>query len=129
MFRGKVERHLNLLIPIVIMSRTSWKSLSPESLVSALIPHISQQTSLLPTLHQQLGLPPSALEADLSALREALLKTVEDCVESRRKEITDWAARCESVESRCKRLEAALGRRTGSIGEVKKQNVRFETVV
>ena len=108
------------------MSRSSSrKSLTPESLVSVLIPHISQQTSLLPTLHAQLGLQPSALEADLTSLREALLKTVEDCVENRRKEINEWAARCESVESRCKRLETALGRRNGSIGEVKKQNVRL----
>ncbi|KAG8816432.1 hypothetical protein FRC19_000363, partial [Serendipita sp. 401] len=58
------------------MSRPSRKSLTPESLVSVLVPHITQQTLLLPTLHTQLGLPPSALESDLCALREALLKTL-----------------------------------------------------
>ena len=106
------------------MSRsTSRKSLTPESLVSVLVPHISQQTLLLPTLHQQLGLPPSALESDLSALREALLKTVEDCVNNRKKEISQWDKRCENVELRCRRLENALGRRGASLADVKKLNV------
>lgn len=106
------------------MSRSSSrKSLTPESLVSVLIPHISEQTLLLPDLHQQLGLPPSALESDLSALREALLKTVEDCVNNRKREIDQWNERCESVEARCRRLENALGRRAASLAELKRVNV------
>jgi Ase1/PRC1/MAP65 family protein len=106
------------------MSRSSSrKSLTPESLVSVLVPHISQQTLLLPTLHAQLGLPPSALESDLTALREALLKTVEDCVNNRKKEITQWEAKCEGVEARCRRLENAMGRRAASLAELKKQTV------
>lgn len=113
-----------MLTPDTTMSRsTSRKSLTPESLVSVLVPHISQQTLLLPTLHQQLGLPPSALESDLSALREALLKTVEDCVNNRKKEILQWSERCENVEVRCRRLENALGRRGASLADVKKLNV------
>lgn len=106
------------------MSRsTSRKSLSAESLVSVLVPHISQQTLLLPSLHAQLGLPPSALEADLSALREALLKTVEECVNTRKKEISDWSDRCDAVEARCRRLENAMGRRAASLVELKKVDV------
>ncbi|PVF98682.1 hypothetical protein CPB86DRAFT_814523 [Serendipita vermifera] len=106
------------------MSRSSSrKSLTPESLVSVLVPHISQQTLLLPTLHAQLGLPPSALESDLADLREALLKTVEDCVSNRKKEITQWEAKCEGVEARCRRLENAMGRRAASLAELKKQTV------
>lgn len=106
------------------MSRSAGRSsLTPESLVSALLPHISKQTSLLPTFHTQLGLPPSALESDLSALREALLQTVEECVNNRRKEIDAWEERCEKVERRCRRLENALGRRASSLGNAKKQTV------
>ncbi|KAG8796120.1 hypothetical protein FRC17_008028, partial [Serendipita sp. 399] len=105
------------------MSRPSRKSLTPESLVSVLVPHITQQTLLLPTLHTQLGLPPSALESDLCALREALLKTVEECVETRKKEIVQWEEKCEGVELRCRRLENALGRRAVSLAELKKVEV------
>lgn len=106
------------------MSRSTGRSsLTPESLVSALLPHISKQTLLLPTLHAQLGLPPSALESDLSALREALLQTVETCVSNRQKEIDAWEEKCEIVERRCRRLETALGRRASSLGGVKKQTV------
>lgn len=103
-------------------------SLTPEAVVSALLPYLTLQTSKLPTLHAQLGLPASALQSDLLALRDALLKTVEDCVSTRQKEIQDWADRCDGVEDACSSLMKALGSHAknglmSSFGDLRKQLV------
>jgi protein regulator of cytokinesis 1 len=128
LFLGRRNSNSAVFVLTVTRSRTMSRSagrssLTPESLVSVLLPHISKQTLLLPTLHTQLGLPPSALEADLSALREALLQTVENCVSNRQREIDAWEEKCENIERRCRRLENALGRRASSLGNAKKQTV------
>ncbi len=102
---------------------TSSSAITPETVVSTLLPHLTKQTSKLPTLHAQLGLPTSALESDLRALRDALLKTIEDCVHTRQKEIQDWADRCDGVEDACLRLSRALGAKAASFAEIKKQTV------
>lgn len=104
-------------------------------LLNSLHTHLQTQTQLLPTLHLQLGLPSSALEDDLKALQEELVKGVEKQVEARRKEVEEWMGRCDVVERECVRYTKALGgnvKSTGnSIGELRKEAVlprRYELV-
>ncbi|KAF9451602.1 hypothetical protein P691DRAFT_699098 [Macrolepiota fuliginosa MF-IS2] len=100
---------------------------SLTALLNSLHTHLQTQTQLLPTLHSQLGLPPSALEDDLEALQEELVKGVEKQVETRRKEVEEWMSRCDVVEKECIRYSKALGgniKSTGnSVGELRKEAV------
>lgn len=102
-------------------------SITPESLVQELLPQITLQTAQLPTLHTQLGLASSALEQDLETLRKALIRTVEDVVHTRQKDVQEWADRCDMLEDSCVRLSKALGPSAKSlgatVGELRKQLV------
>lgn len=102
-------------------------SITPESLVQELLPQITAQTAQLPTIHTQLGLASSALEQDLETLQKALLKTVEDVVHTRQREVQEWADRCDKLEDSCIRLSKALGPSAKSVGatvgELRKQSV------
>ncbi|TRM59017.1 microtubule associated protein-domain-containing protein [Schizophyllum amplum] len=105
------------------------------SLLNSLHSHLQTQTTLLPTLHNQLGLPSNALEDELSRLQTQLLAQVEELVHSRQKEVEEWAQRCEQVEDACIRYSRALGgnvKATGaSVGELRKEKVlpkRYEAV-
>ncbi len=95
------------------------------SLLNSLHSHLQAQTQLLPTLHVQLGLPPTALEEELLAIQENLMKSVESQIESRRKEVEMWTEKCEAVEENCSCYTKALGgniKSTGSsIGELRKE--------
>lgn len=105
------------------------------SLLNSLHTHLQSQTQLLPTLHNQLGLPPTALADDLSALQKELTGCVERQIDARRKEVDQWMCKCEEVEKQCIRYANALGghgKATGSsVGEIRKEQVlpkRFERI-
>jgi protein regulator of cytokinesis 1 len=79
------------------------------SLLNSLHTHLQTQTQLLPTLHAQLGLPPTALADELSSLQQALTRCVEDQISSRRKQVLELEERCENLESECHSYSLALG--------------------
>ncbi|KAH9042589.1 microtubule associated protein-domain-containing protein [Lactarius pseudohatsudake] len=79
------------------------------SLLNSLHTHLQTQTQLLPTLHAQLGLPPTALADELASLQKALTRCVEDQISSRRKQVHELEERCENLESECHSYSAALG--------------------
>lgn len=79
------------------------------SLLNSLHTHLQTQTQLLPTLHAQLGLPPTALTDELSSLQKALTRCIEDQISSRRKQVHELEDRCENLESECHHYGAALG--------------------
>ncbi|KAJ7040686.1 microtubule associated protein [Mycena alexandri] len=60
--------------------------LTLTTLLNSLHTHLQSQTQLLPTLHAQLGLPPSALEDELKTLQQQLMRSVEAQIDTRRKE-------------------------------------------
>ncbi|PPR07863.1 hypothetical protein CVT24_005600 [Panaeolus cyanescens] len=84
-------------------------SMALTALLDSLHTHLQSQTQILPTLHAQLGLPPSALEDELMVLKEQLLDGVEKQVDKRRKEVQEWTDNCEEVERTCLRYTKALG--------------------
>ncbi|KAH9975460.1 microtubule associated protein-domain-containing protein [Lactifluus volemus] len=79
------------------------------SLLNSLHTHLQTQTQLLPTLHAQLGLPPTALADELSSLQKALTRCVEDQISSRKKQVHELEERCENLESECHSYSIALG--------------------
>ncbi|KDR79106.1 hypothetical protein GALMADRAFT_92933 [Galerina marginata CBS 339.88] len=95
------------------------------SLLNSLHTHLQSQTQLLPTLHAQLGLPPSALEDELRTLQEQLVQSVEAQIDRRRKEVELWMEKCSDLENHCLRYTKALGgniKATGSsLGELRKE--------
>ncbi|KAF8987032.1 hypothetical protein BDZ89DRAFT_1055538 [Hymenopellis radicata] len=52
--------------------------------LNSLHSHLQAQSHLLPSLHDQLGLPVSALEEELAAIKQILIDSVEAQIESRR---------------------------------------------
>lgn len=114
---------------------SSSSPLTLTTLLNSLHTFLQSQTQLLPTLHAQLGLPPSALEDELEALQQQLMRSVEAQIDLRRKEVDDWMHNCESVEAACMNYAKSLGgnvKATGSsLGELRKQTVlpvRYEMV-
>ncbi|THU93332.1 hypothetical protein K435DRAFT_670441 [Dendrothele bispora CBS 962.96] len=97
------------------------------NLLNTLHSHLQTQTQLLPTLHAQLGLPPTALEDELKSLQQNLMQSVEAQVESRQKEVEKWIKKCDLVEVECIKYSKALGgniKATGtSVGELRKETV------
>ena len=83
--------------------------LTITSLLDSLHTHLQTQTQLLPTLHAQLGLPPTALADELASLQKALTRCVEDQISSRRKQVHELEERCENLESECHSYSVALG--------------------
>lgn len=117
------------------MTPQSSSAMTLTSLLNSLHTHLQTQTQLLPTLHAQLGLPPTALEDELKALQEQLVKGVEKQIDLRRKEVEGWMEKCDRVENECLRYCKALGgniKATGSsVGELRKEQVlprRYELV-
>ncbi|THH10768.1 hypothetical protein EW146_g8269 [Bondarzewia mesenterica] len=102
---------------------------SITSLLDSLHTHLQSQTQLLPTLHAQLGLPPTALADELSALQQTLTQCVEDQIDGRRKQVNEWTAKCEEVEEECQRYGIALGSHikgagpSSTMGEAHKEQV------
>ena len=86
------------------------------SLLDSLHTHLQQQTQLLPTLHAQLGLPPTAIEDELQSLQQQLVEGIERQIDARRKEVHAWVERCELVENECVRYSKALGGNTKVAG-------------
>ncbi|KAG8730219.1 hypothetical protein FRC11_007237 [Ceratobasidium sp. 423] len=84
-------------------------SLTAETLLASLHEHLAFHTSLLPQLHAQLGLPPTALATELQELRTILADAVEERVERRKRDVAMWAEKCEELERRCKDYSTALG--------------------
>lgn len=113
------------------MSNASSSSGSITSLLNSLHSHLQSQTQLLPTLHNQLGLPDTALEDELSSLQRTLTQCVEDQIDGRRKEVEMWLRKCEDVEEECARYHLALGAYasssskgiTGIVAESRKEHV------
>ncbi|KAJ6504120.1 microtubule associated protein [Mycena vitilis] len=109
--------------------------LTLTTLLNSLHTHLQSQTQLLPTLHAQLGLPPSALEDELKNLQQQLMQSVEAQIDLRRKEVESWMEKCDSIEAECVKYAKALGgnvKATGSsLGELRKEKVlpaRYEMV-
>ena len=105
------------------------------SLLNSLHTHLQSQTQLLPTLHNQLGLPQTALADDLSALQKQLAECVENHIDHRRKQVDEWMGKCDTVERDCVRYSQALGGHMkaagSSVGEVRKEQVlpkRFDMI-
>ncbi|KAL4247812.1 MAP65/ASE1 family protein [Abortiporus biennis] len=105
------------------------------SLLNSLHTHLQSQTQLLPTLHAQLGLPPTALTDELSTLQQQLAQCIESQIDTRRKQVDEWMQKCADVEEECIRYTKALGghmKSTGSsVGELRKEQVlpkRFELI-
>ena len=105
------------------------------SLLDSLHTHLQHQTQLLPTLHAQLGLPPTAIEDELKSLQQQLVEGIERQIDIRRKEVHTWVEQCELVENECVRYSKALGGNTKvagvSVAELKKEPVlprRYEMV-
>ncbi|KAG5652554.1 hypothetical protein H0H81_004615 [Sphagnurus paluster] len=110
-------------------------SLTLTTLLNSLHTHLQTQTQLLPTLHAQLGLPPTAVEDELKTLQKQLMESVESQIEIRRQEVERWMEKCYAVEVECLRYSKALGgniKATGSnVGELRKEMVlprRYEMV-
>ncbi|KAF5381777.1 hypothetical protein D9615_005436 [Tricholomella constricta] len=110
-------------------------SLTLTALLNSLHTHLQSQTQLLPTLHAQLGLPPTALEDELRALQQQLMQSVEEQINTRRKEVEMWTEKCDAVEVECIRYSKALGgniKATGTnVGDLRKEMVlpkRFDMV-
>lgn len=103
-------------------------ALTPESLIASLQQSLSHHATLLPALHAQLGLAPSALTMELEQLQSTLRDVVECQITKRRQEVDDWMGRCDGIERECLDLVACLGghARTGqkSVGELRKVQVR-----
>jgi protein regulator of cytokinesis 1 len=109
--------------------------LTLTSLLNSLHSHLQSQTQLLPTLHLQLGLPPSALEDELQVIQQQLIQSVEAQIEVRRKEVEAWLEKCDAVEKECLLYAKALGGNAksagSSVGELRKEQglpKRFELV-
>lgn len=104
---------------------TSGISLTLTSLLDSLHTHLQSQTQFLPTLHAQLGLPPTALEDELQALQQHLVQSVESHIDVRRKQVEEWLGKCNSVEGVCVRYGKALGGNVkvagASLGELRKE--------
>ncbi|CAE6441529.1 unnamed protein product [Rhizoctonia solani] len=84
-------------------------SLTAETLLASLHEHLAFHTALLPQLHAQLGLPPTALATELQELRTVLADAVEERVERRKRDVAMWVGKCEELEQRCKDYSTALG--------------------
>ncbi|KAI0313957.1 microtubule associated protein-domain-containing protein [Amylostereum chailletii] len=100
---------------------------SITSLLNSLHSHLQSQTQLLPTLHAQLGLPPTALADELSALQQSLTQCVEDQIDGRRRQVEEWMTRCSAVEEECQSYGIALGSNVkgagNTVGELRKEHV------
>ncbi|KDN35306.1 hypothetical protein RSAG8_11692, partial [Rhizoctonia solani AG-8 WAC10335] len=79
------------------------------SMVASLHEHLAFHTALLPQLHAQLGLPPTALATELQELRAVLADAVEERVERRKRDVAMWADKCDQLERQCKDYFTALG--------------------
>ncbi|KAL0958711.1 hypothetical protein HGRIS_014041 [Hohenbuehelia grisea] len=105
------------------ISNTPSSNTSLTSLLNTLQSHLQSQIHQLPTLHAQLGLPPSALQDELSLLQDKLMHTVEVQMDARRKEVDEWMGKCSGVEEDCVKYTKALGgniKATGStVGEIR----------
>ena len=103
-------------------------AMTVDSLLSSLQSHLTSQTPLIPVLHAQLGLPPTALTDELSELHAALVDCVNRKIDERRKEVSQWMEKCDLQETECVKLGRALGSHvkvvTSSVGELRKQQVR-----
>ncbi|CAE6385895.1 unnamed protein product [Rhizoctonia solani] len=84
-------------------------SLTAETLLASLHEHLAFHTALLPQLHAQLGLPPTALATELQELRTVLADAVEERVERRKRDVAMWAEKCDDLERRYKDYSVALG--------------------
>ena len=102
-------------------------SLTLTSLLNSLHTHLQSQTQLLPTLHLQLGLPPTALADELKAIEAQLIQSVESQINARRKEVGSWIEKCETCENECILYTKALGGNARSaginVGELVKEQV------
>jgi len=88
---------------------------------------LQHETANLPSIFNQLGLPPTALEDEFKTLQQNLLQSVETQVELRQKQVEQWIEKCELVEQECLKYSKALGgniKATGtSVGELRKEMV------
>ena len=99
-----------------------------DLLLNSLHTHLTSQTPIIPVLHAQLGLPPTALTDELGELHSALVDCVDRKIEDRRKEVGEWMEKCSQLEGDSLKLARALGSHAkvvaGSVGELRKEQVR-----
>ncbi|OCH93159.1 hypothetical protein OBBRIDRAFT_771990 [Obba rivulosa] len=105
------------------------------SLLNSLHTHLQSQTQILPTLHNQLGLPATALADELSTLQQRLTDCIEEQIDVRRRQVDEWFVKCNGVEGECIRYGKALGgnlKASGtSVGEIRKEQTlpkRYEII-
>lgn len=98
-----------------------------ESLLSSLQAHLTSQTPIIPSLHAQLGLPPTALTEDLAELHATLVDCVDKKIEERKRQVSEWMEKCVALENESLGFTKALGSHVkviaGSVGELRKQQV------
>ncbi|KAG8904581.1 hypothetical protein FRB99_001544 [Tulasnella sp. 403] len=110
-------------------------ALTPDTLLASLHQHLSHHATLLPALHAQLGLPPSALAVELEHLQTTLCEVVESQITKRQQEVNECMRRCDLVERECLELVKCLGgnaRNVQSVGELRKVQIlpkRYEQLV
>ena len=85
---------------------TSFKA---KELLDSLVEPLTAQVHLLPAIHAQLGLPSSAIAADLDKLRAVLADAIEAQIQQRRSEVKGWLERCDKVERDCSVLAKSTG--------------------
>ncbi|KIJ49148.1 hypothetical protein M422DRAFT_161626 [Sphaerobolus stellatus SS14] len=107
-----------------------------DNLLSSLHSHLTTQTSLIPALHAQLGLPETALREEISQLHAALVATVDQKIDERRREVEEWMDKCAALESECLKYNKALGAHAKgiaiSVGELRRNQVlpkRFQDLI
>ncbi|KAF8326231.1 microtubule associated protein-domain-containing protein [Cantharellus anzutake] len=80
-----------------------------KELLDSLVEPLTAQVHLLPAIHAQLGLPSSAIAADLDKLRVVLADAIEAQIQQRRSEVKAWLERCDKVEKDCNVLAKSTG--------------------
>jgi len=85
---------------------TSFKA---KELLDSLVEPLTAQVHQLPAIHAQLGLPSSAIAADLDKLRVVLSDAIEAEIQQRRSEVKGWLERCDKVERDCNVLAKSTG--------------------
>ncbi|KAF7324778.1 hypothetical protein MKEN_00519600 [Mycena kentingensis (nom. inval.)] len=108
---------------------------SLTSLLDSLHSTLKTNTAILPTLYVQLGKPATALEDDLIAIQDQLVRCVEKHIAERSAEVDAWMEKCTVVEEQCLSYTRCLGGNVKAVnsplGELRKEKVlplRFDLI-
>jgi protein regulator of cytokinesis 1 len=92
-------------------------TLTLTTLLTSLHSHLNSQSQILPEIHNQLGLSPSALQDDLATLQESLINTIDATVAARRNELDVWLEKCDAVDKECAQYARALAGNAKATGD------------